>query len=197
VTPHADALRAQLARRRALLEAGARHVGWKVGAGIEEVGDPVFGHLTTATLIAPGARCDVSGARELRAETELLLEVRPGSIAFGVALELVDVARPPHDPAEIIARNVFHLAAALGTERAAAPGPEARLWVDGALAEAAPVTTDASAVLTLIRDQLTALGEALRPGDLILSGSLCHVPVSPGSHLTAEIDTLGHISART
>src|SRR5206468_3227713 len=105
--------------------------------------------------------------------------------------ELVDVARPPHDAAEIIARNVFHLAAALGSHRAPAPGPEARLWVDGALAEAAPVTTDAAAVIALLHAQLTALGEALRPGDLILSGSLCHVPVSPGAHLAVEIDGLG------
>jgi 2-keto-4-pentenoate hydratase len=195
---HLAALRAQLARRRALLDAGARHVGWKVGGDIEEVGDPVFGYLTSATLIAPGAPCDVSGARALRAETELLLEVLPGDdVRYGVALELVDVARPPHDPAEIIAGNVFHLAAALGAERASAPGGEARMWVDGSLAEAQPVTTDVPAVLARLRSQLTAAGEQLRPGDLILSGSLCHVPVAPGARLAAEIDGLGRIEART
>jgi 2-keto-4-pentenoate hydratase len=174
-----------LARRRALLDAGARHVGWKVGAGIEEIGPPAFGYLTSATLVAPGGSHDVAGARELRAETELLIEVGGG---FGVALELVDVARPPDDAAGIIAANVFHRAAALGSVRVPRPGARARLWVDGAVAAESPVDTDVAVVLSRLREQLAAVDEELRPGDLVLGGSVCHVPVGAGSRVAAEIE---------
>jgi 2-keto-4-pentenoate hydratase len=194
---HREALREQLRRRRALLDGGARHAGWKVGANIEEIGEPVVGHLTTATLVAPGAICDISGVREPRAETELLLEVMPdGGIAFGVALELVDVARPPHDAAEIIARNVFHVAWCPAAGRTPAPGARARLWVDGEVAEESAVGVDAAAVVALIREQLRAVGEELRAGDVILSGSLCHVPVCAGVRLAAEVDGLGRVGVQ-
>ena len=53
------ATRAQLDARRALLDAGARHVGWKIALGIAEVealagSEPALGHITTATLVEPG-----------------------------------------------------------------------------------------------------------------------------------------------
>jgi 2-keto-4-pentenoate hydratase len=126
------ALRLQVERRAAVLEAGARHVGWKVGARIAEVGPPVLGYLTSASLVEPGGRHDATGARELRAETDLLIEVGDdGDLRCGVALELVDVARPPH--------------------------------------------------------QLAAAGQRLRSGDLILAGSLTHVPVTQSCRVAAEI----------
>jgi hypothetical protein len=57
----AAGLAAQLARRRAALDAGARRVGWKLAYGIAEiealVGDaPAIGHRTSATLLEPGDR---------------------------------------------------------------------------------------------------------------------------------------------
>jgi 2-keto-4-pentenoate hydratase len=177
------ALLRQLARRRAVLDGGARHVGWKVGAGIEEVGGPVFGYLTSASVVARGGFHDVTGARALRAETELLIEVREEGLACGVALELVDTARPPGGMEEIVAENVFHRAVALG-ERRERP-VSARLWVDGALREEVPVGTDPAAVAARLAAQLEACGERLRPGDLILGGSLIHVPVQAGCRLAA------------
>jgi 2-keto-4-pentenoate hydratase len=184
------ALRAQLERRAALLDAGAQHVGWKVGANIEEVGPPVFGYLTTATMIS--GPHDATGARELRAETELLIEVGE-ELRCGVALELVDVARPPDDLEGIVAANVFHRAAALGAGRGRAT--EARLWIDGALRETARVTTDARAVVERLREQLAAAGERLRAGDLVLAGSLIHVPVAPPCRVAAEIVGVDRVEA--
>jgi 2-keto-4-pentenoate hydratase len=179
-----SALRRQLERRAALLDAGARHVGWKVGANIEEVGPPVFGYLTTATVVAPGGVHDTTGARELRAETELLIEVGD-ELRCGVALELVDVARPPDDLEGIVAANVFHRAVALGGQRGA--GTEARLWIDGELRETALVTPGAAAVVRRLAEQLDAAGERLRTGDLVLAGSVIHVPAGPGCRVAAEI----------
>jgi len=53
------ALQAQLRGRRAELDSGAAHVGWKVGLHIAEVEEvmgpePVFGYLTSATRLEPG-----------------------------------------------------------------------------------------------------------------------------------------------
>jgi 2-oxo-3-hexenedioate decarboxylase len=199
-------LREQLERRRALLAAGARHVGWKLGAGIEEIdaltgGSAAIGSLTSATVFDHGAELDAAGGRELRAETELVIQVaRTGAdpcAVVGVAIELVDVARPPFEPKAIIAENVFHRAAVIGPARAGglAAAACARLWIDGELRELAPVTTDVPATIGHVAGLLAAAGERLRPGDLILAGSLTHVPVRAGSALSAEIDGVGRVEA--
>src|SRR3954447_24226556 len=118
----AAATRTQLAAWRAALDAGARRVGWKVALGIGEIealtgSEPALGHLTTATLLEPGgayrgARAD----RELRAETELAIEVGAAGGAPGpaFALELADRAPPPDSLEPIVAANVFHRAVAFG-----------------------------------------------------------------------------------
>src|SRR4051794_41870156 len=73
----AAGLAAQLAARRAALDAGARRVGWKLAYDIAEIealaGDePVVGHLTSATLLASGATYGgASSDRELRGGTQL------------------------------------------------------------------------------------------------------------------------------
>jgi hypothetical protein len=78
IDPRADAaLRRQLAGRPAV----ARRVGWKVGRGDREriPGEIVVGHLTSATLLRPGA--SYRGVGDLRADVEIALELgslRPG-----------------------------------------------------------------------------------------------------------------------
>jgi len=199
------ALRAQHARRRRLLDHGARHVGWKIGGRIAEIdavtgGNPAIGYLTSATVFEDGAALDTVNGRRLRAETELVIQVadprRPCGVV-GVAIELVDVARPPCEMEEIVAANVFHRAAVLGRARCGAlpPGACARLWVDGELRELAPATTDVPATIAHVGGLLAALGERLRAGDLILAGSLTHVPVPEGGAITAEIDGVGQVQA--
>jgi 2-keto-4-pentenoate hydratase len=201
----AAATRTQLHTWRAALDAGARRVGWKIALGIEEVEaligpEPALGHLTTATLLEPGgtyrgARAD----RELRAETELAIEVgRDGAIAgLAVALEIVDTGRPPDGMEGIVAANVFHRAVAFGATRAdaRAQGACARLLVGGEVREAAAVTADPAATVRAIERLLAAAGQRLEPGERILAGSSCHVPVAPGDAVVAEIDGLGAVAA--
>jgi 2-keto-4-pentenoate hydratase len=187
-----SALQAQLAAWRALLDAGARHVGWKIGGAIGEVdaftgGAPVVGYLTTSTILADGATHRASGGA-LHAETELLIE----DDRLGVALELVDTTRRG-GMHEIVAANVFHRAAALGETLHATPGT-ARLWIDDELRATAPVDTDVDAVRARVHEVLAAVGERLRPGDRVLAGSLIHVPVAPGQHVVAEIEGLGRVA---
>src|SRR4051794_10607964 len=201
----AAATRIQLEAWRGALDAGARRVGWKVALGIAEIealigSDPALGHLTTATLLEPGgayrgARAD----RELRAETELAIEVGAGGAIAGlaVALEIVDTARPPDGMEAIVAANVYHRAVAFGPTRtgARADGAPARLLVGGEGRETAAVTADPPATVRAIEPLLAAAGERLEPGERILAGSACHVPVAPGDAVVAEIDGLGAVAA--
>jgi 2-keto-4-pentenoate hydratase len=201
----AAATKTQLRARRAALDAGARRVGWKVALGIAEVealigGEPALGHLTTATLLEPGgAYRGARGDRALRAETELAIEVgRDGAIAgLAVALEIVDTGRPPDGMEAIVAANVFHRAVAFGPTRAGAraDGARARLLVGGAVREASAVTADPAATVRAIERLLADVGERLEPGERLLAGSSCHVPVAPGDAVVAEIDGLGAVAA--
>src|SRR3954469_4720746 len=117
------ALRTQLESWRATLGEGAARGGWKLAYDIAEIdevtgGQPVIGYITSATVIEPGGT--YAGATPtLRAETELAIEVgEEGGVAgLGVALELVDVARPPHDLEGIVTGNVFHRGVAFGEVR--------------------------------------------------------------------------------
>jgi 2-keto-4-pentenoate hydratase len=207
------ALRRQLENRRATLDSGAVSVGWKIGGDIAEVdaltgSAPLIGYLTTASLVPAGGVHDPSGARALRAETELLIELErdvdpgkagPDSIAgVGVAIELVDVARPPDTMESIVAANVFHRAAVLGDARVTTlpPRAQARIWVDGELRETATAPTDALPTVEHVARLLDAIGERLHAGDRILAGSLTHVRVTAGSHVAAGIDGLERLAVR-
>jgi 2-keto-4-pentenoate hydratase len=106
------ALRVQLAAWRAALDGGAARIGWKVGAGDRERmgGGVVLGHLTSATVLRPGATFD------------------------DYAQRVAGVAR-----------------------------------------------------------LLGAMGEPLRPGDRIITGSIVQVPVAAGERVAADLGPLGRV----
>lgn len=88
---------------------GASHVGWKVGAGDRErIGDGiVVGHLTSASVLDPGATYRAHAGAALHADAELALLVgREGAIdGYAAAPELVDLA-DAGDAEQIVAANV-------------------------------------------------------------------------------------------
>ena len=209
------ALDAQLAHWRAAIDAGAQRVGWKMGLGVEPVealigGDPVIGYLTSATVIDSGQAYSASASRELHAETELAIVVgddvagdvdldgaRDAIAGCAVALELVDVAAPPHDLEGIVEANVYHRAVALGPPRPWIRGQRsvARALVNDRPVEEATLADDYAPTVRAVAQLLAAVGERLQAGDRILSGSLTHVPVAPGDHVAAIIDDLGSLDA--
>jgi 2-keto-4-pentenoate hydratase len=198
----AAALEEQLRPWRAAVQAGAERVGWKIGLGIPEVeelmgAEPVLGHLTSATRLESGATWSARGAAVLRAETEVAVEVGPdGAVTgLGTALELVDLARPPHGFEGIVAANVFHRAFVLGPSRTVAPGerPEARLSVNGRLRDSGRAPTDFAGTVRTVARLLALVGERLEPGDRIIAGSLTHVPVGPGDDVVVEVEGLGNL----
>jgi 2-keto-4-pentenoate hydratase len=208
--------RSLFTRMRAAAAEGDVRVGWKVGHAIAEIDRlgarlPAVGWISTQTVLADGGAYRVRDARALRAETEFAIELKRsvgpdadtntvcGAIAgLRVALEIVDVARPPHDPRAIVEGNLFHRAVVFGARLGpiAATASAATLGINGSIHEQ---HEDPICPVSAVRDVarvLDACGEALAPGDRILSGSVIHIPVSPRDELHAAIEGLGEVRAR-
>ena len=207
------ALNTQLARWRAALDRGERRIGWKLGLNVAEVEavigrDPVIGHLTSGSLLATGQSYSAHRGAHLRAETEVALvighavaadaspdDARAAIVGAAVALEIVDVRRPPDDLEGIVIENVFHRAFVLGPARSVdLRRSEGRLMVNGNLRASATAGEDHAGVVRAVAQLLGAVGEQLQRGDQILSGALTHVAIEPGDAITAEIPTLGAVS---
>src|SRR5713101_303788 len=134
-------MRAQLASWRSRVAGGASRVGWKIGfnspATQKQLGldGTVVGHLTQATVLAPGASHSLAGSHLVCAEPEVAIHLgrdvpggagedasRAAIAALGAAIELVDIDRPLDDLEAILAANVFHRAVVLGAPRAERAG---------------------------------------------------------------------------
>jgi 2-keto-4-pentenoate hydratase len=189
-------------------------VGWKVGLNVAEVeevmgSEPVFGHLTSATRLKPGGAFRARGVRALRAEAEVAVELGrdlrasdgPGAVRDSVAglapaLELVDVEPPAEGFEGVVADNVYHRAFVLGPTRTVAPGTRlaATLRVNGEVRDTGATTEDFAAQLLAVARQLGEVGEALRAGDSVITGSLTHVPVRAGDMVEIAIEPLGSLA---
>ena len=201
------------ARRQALTE-GAAHVGWKVAKdmpGVDEHWGPgsiVFGYLTSTSVLPSGEQYRTCAVETLHAETELAVtlgrDIDPTADAaectdaiagFAVAIEIVDVAKPPGGGMhEIIAENVFHRAVAFGPTHpvtSIADRVPARIAINGAVRETGTVGFRCGPLLVAMARLLTVIGEQLRAGDRVITGSINHVPIQIGDVATAEIDGLG------
>ena len=212
------ALEVQLRQWRETLAAGGERVGWKIGLNVPEVqarlglSEPVIGHLTSATQLAPGSTYSAGSATELKAEPEIALELgrdvepdadegtaRAAVAALGPAIELVDLGRPPADLEGIVGENVFHRAFVLGAPQpgVSLEGVTARMSVNGGARESATVPTDFADVVTLVARLLGSVGERLLAGDSIIAGSLTpQLPVQAGDLVQLEIDRLGSTEVR-
>jgi 2-oxo-3-hexenedioate decarboxylase len=194
------ALRRQLERRDAVIAGGATSVGWKLGMGeAERIGDhPAVGHLTSATRLDPEATYDSIGALDLRADAEVAVRVGPDAAiaAFAAALEIVDLGAG-RDAEEIVATNIFHRAFALGEFRETLP-PRlgAQVIVDGAVRDSAHAPDDVDERLRAAAEVLSAAGERLEEGDIVITGSVVQVPVAAGELVVADFGALGRVAVR-
>jgi 2-keto-4-pentenoate hydratase len=217
--PVTQALRAQLRARQHALSARAGHVGWKIARsmpGVEEHLGPegiVFGYLLSTSVLESGQQCRTAAAPTLFAETELALtlgrDVDPTADAavcsqalagVAVAVEIVDDAQPPGGHMhEIIAENVFHRAVAFGPTRPiAALSLQAfgHIAINGAVQAVGRIPEHpAESIMRIVR-LLAAVGQRLRAGDRIITGSITHVPIQIGDEAVAEIRGLGAAAIR-
>jgi 2-keto-4-pentenoate hydratase len=191
--PGMNGFEQQLRTWRSALDAGAERVGWKIALGlIEGQEEPELGHLTSATRIADGGTYASAGDRALRAEAELAVVVGAG---YAAAIELVDVGRPPSDLESIVAANVFHRALVLGPT-GPAPPDRIRLTVAGVAHEPDREGDDPEAMVAAADRRLAAAGERLEPGDVLITGSVIHVPAAPGDLVELDMGALGRLSVR-
>jgi len=187
------ALRTQLQTRR-----GGR-VGWKLGIGDRErISDQIaVGHLASATRLEPGDAYEPADGEDLHADAEVAVEIGPdGRIAaYGAALELVDLRSPPDTPEDVVAANVFHRAVAFAPTWGSLPseGVEARLLVNGEVSDAGRAADDIEEKVAAAARILEAVGEALAPGDLVITGSVVQVAVAPGDRVEADLGELGRV----
>jgi hypothetical protein len=184
-----SALREQLSRR-----SGDR-VGWKLGVGDRERigGHIAVGHLSSATVFEPGAVYS-QGGRSLHADAEIVVEIGSDEeiAAYGTALELVDLGTPPDDPCAVVVENVFHRAVAFGSMTSQRPSAlTGSLVVNGEVRATAEADADLDERLAEARRILAAVGEQLRPGDRVITGSVVQVPVEPGDEVVADLGPLG------
>ena len=206
----ASALDTQLRDWRSALAGGAERVGWKLGMGDRERmgGGPVIGHLTSATRLPAGATYRASGSAVLHADAEVALElghdVGPGAdvataaaaiARFGAALELVDLTQLEGEPDRVVETNVFHLGVAFGPlERSALTAPaKGRLIVNGEVRAEDSARADYAELVHVVAALLAAMGEQLRAGDRLITGSVVQVPVRVGDDVVADLGELGRV----
>lgn len=204
-----SALARQLDAWRVALAGGAERVGWKLGMGDRErIGaGPVIGHLTSATRLPSGGELDASGLLAPHADAEVALligdDVAPDAgrdaaaaaiAGYGTALELCDLG-PAGGPEDIVAANVFHRAFALGDlDRPWPPRPPlGRIIVDGETRAESVADADLAELVRVVAALLGRMGERLRAGDRLITGSVVQVPVRSGSAIAADIDGLGRV----
>ena len=212
-------LRRMAARRRGDLDAGAVHVGWKVGwnqAGIRRLlglRSGAVGYLTDLTLVTDGTVPVAAGtyAAEVEVAFTLRAAVGPadadGSVLAAIgqvqpAIEIVEFGEL--DVVDALERDIWHHAFALGPATPWHPALVDDLAVrfrhDGAAVDVPPPRddklADVAAMLRFVAGGAEALGQELRAGDLVLAGSLARRVrwVSPGDRLDVDMAPLGALS---
>lgn len=209
--------------QRALRDDAGALAGWKLGvtsrAKQVQVGlsEPIYGFLPADAALEPGVPLRTGGLIQPRAEPEIVFflgddlagadvtaeQVLAASSAVTVGLEILDSRY--HDYrftiADVVADNTSASRYLLG-EPVPPTGIDLRLVgvvlehngeVAATAAGAAALGHPAEAVAWLAR-ALHAEGEALRAGEIVLSGGLtAAVPLRAGDTVVASIDRLGTV----
>ncbi len=188
-------MRRQLVGRNALLAAGRRHLGWKLGFGspaaMQRLGlkFPLVGFLTDRSLLESGATISIMGAGDQNRWTRAMLEpeiavhagadIRPSAgeddvrrsiAALGAAIEIADVDPAVQDVESILAGDIFHRYVLLGPPDATRAGGDlaginARVLRDG---EEIAATSDPEALTGRLVEILRSAAATLESQGLAL-----------------------------
>jgi 2-keto-4-pentenoate hydratase len=206
-------LERQAAERRALLDAGARRLGWKAGFGTAAA----MAGLGIDALLPDGGSMPVAGWGKAVLEPEIAVrlgtDLGPGASreqaaaaidALAPAIELADLSGPLDDVEAILAGNIFHRAVVLGTFVPVGDGvglDGLRVDVAGAggpIAEDVDPTEllgDLADVVRLLADALPAADDRMRAGDVVITGSVIPgIAVSGGERVEVSAAGLGSVS---
>jgi len=215
---------AQLAGRRARIAAGEKPLGWKVGMGAPtsmqrlSLQAPLVGYLMQRAMLLSGSTASLKGWVRPVAEPEVAVRMArdlTGGVAAAdavaavkeimPAIELADLDPPPtpDNLDAVLAGNIYQRHVLLcGNTRAggSVAGITSRLIRRGAEANR---TTDPEAltgklgeIVAHVANTLTAFGEKLCAGDVIITGSITPpLMLEPDeTALTHAIDPIGEVS---
>jgi 2-keto-4-pentenoate hydratase len=200
---------------------GGRRVGWKMGLGLpavmEKLGTtgPLVAELQETTLLQSGATLSVDGWANPVFEPEVAVflgaDIEPGGdrdaaaaaiVAIAPAIEMVDIAKPPSDPGEVLEGGFAHRAVVLGPQRAGfdLSGLATTVTANGEpiASEDDPEGAVGGDILGLVRhaaDYLGAFGERLAAEQFLITGSTIAPPpqVHAGQHLVYELAGVGSV----
>jgi 2-keto-4-pentenoate hydratase len=213
----------QLRLRQDRLNAGERSVGWKVGFGasaaLQRLGldAPLIGFLTDKTLLPSNASVPIQGWTKPAMEPEVAVymgqdlaritdsaSTRAAIAALGPAIELADVHFPPDDVEAILAGNIYNRHVILGPADSSRAGcnleglvghishnAEALMPVSDLQA----LTGDIVDIVSHVSNLLSVLGERLRAGEFIITGSI--IPplwVEPNDRITYALEPMKAIA---
>ena len=216
----------QVERRRALVAAGGKRLGWKAGFGapaaLQKFGldGPLVGFLMREALIEAGGAVSLKGWTKPVAEPEIAVhigaDVAPGAdeatirkaiASLGAAIELVDVTFPPEDIEQVVAGNIFQRGVVLGPvdiRRAggALDGITARIMRRGSeAATTATLEKNTGRIVDVVRQVANVAGQfydGLKAGDVIITGSVV-APFTIEADETAfglTLDPVSEVSVR-
>jgi 2-keto-4-pentenoate hydratase len=205
----------QLEKRRARIAAGERPLGWKVGLGapasMQKLGlqAPVVGFLMQRALLLSGSTVSLDGWTKPVAEAEICVrmatDLRGGATAETAlaaikeilpAIELADLDPPPapDNIDAVLEGNIYQRHVVLcGNTRfgGSVSGLTSRLFRRG---EVVNTTTDPEAltgklvdIVAHVANTLSAFGEKLSAGDVIITGS-----ITPPIMIEADETEIGH-----
>ena len=200
-------MEAQLELRRERLAAGDAPLGWKVGFGTPEAFEklgtsaPLVGFLLRSALVPSGTAYSIDGFGRPALEPEVAVRVGEGGgpAALGPAFEIADV-EPTSDVVRILAGDIFQRGVVLGpmAGRVSLEGASALVSVNGEEVSVADPEALPGAIpdlLAHVSDLLPKFGEQLRPGDLVITGSIVPpLQIEPGDRVEYELDGCGSIS---
>lgn len=213
----------QLQRRQERLNAGEQPLGWKIGFGapaaMAHLGTdaPLIGFLTDKTRLPSAATVAITGWTKPTAEPEIAVYLgrdlaagsdretaRAAIASIGPAIEVVDINFPPDDVEAILAGNIFHRHVILGRADASRAGGELEGLAGYLYRHETEIatTTDPQAMTGDLVDNvrhvanlLTALGERLQAGQVIITGSIVPpVGLAGEEEIRFTLDPVGTVS---
>ena len=208
----ARGMKSQLADRRRRLARDDRALGWKLGFGtpgaMETLGidAPLVGYLLESARLESGAVVDISNWNNPRLEPEIVARVgEDGEIAaLGAAIELVDPDPNASDPEAILETDIFQRHVLLGpvtpVEEGADPADVSlRVRVNGeqvaATDDVTEATGDLDGLVAHVAETLTAAGESLERGDMVICGSIvAALEIAPGDKVEMALEPLGSLA---
>jgi len=216
----------QLKRRRELIAAGGKPIGWKIGFGAQaimrrlNISGPLVGFLMQQGHVACGGTVSLAGWASPIAEPEVAVymgkELAGGAdratvisalAALGPAIELADLAFPPDDVEAAVAGNIYQRHVVFGPRDASRAGGKAddlvaHIFRRGeAFASTDNFQATVGELIGLVQHAaavLAAFGEKLSAGDVLITGSVVPPPaIDPDERDFAyELSPIGRVSVQ-